>query len=53
MEDSRIGGKKLLVARNDKRSREIHRWVRCLPKKQELAEALVGKLIPNAIPEKP
>jgi len=35
MEDSGIGGKKLLVARNDKKSREIHRWVQCLPKEQK------------------
>jgi len=27
VENGRIGGKKLLVARNDKESRKIYRWI--------------------------
>jgi len=35
MEDGRIGGKKLLVARNDEGGGEVYRWIQCMLKEQK------------------
>jgi len=35
MENGRTGGKELLVARNDKESRKICKWIQCILEKQE------------------
>ena len=35
VENGRIGGKKLLVARNDEGGGEVYRWIQCMLKEQK------------------
>ena len=54
IENSGIGGKKLLVARDDKRDRKICRWMQCLPEEQEPYRSSSRKAnTKNTISEKP